>query len=275
MAGMCTFFSARGALWKAAALLPLMVGLGGAGERSAGSPDARRTPILMELFTSEGCSSCPPVDNWLARMDAAQPLAGAEIIVLSEHVDYWDHDGWKDPFSSAAITERQKQYVFNLGLRTIYTPQIILDGDAELRPSDPEGAQQILAKAANVSMIAVSVNSVTVSAGSPAALDGRIEADSGTQSRGEVFVAVALDKVLTEVVAGENNGRKLTNIAVVRKMVRIGKLEKGRSFNQTFSVRLWPDADPANLRVVAFVQEPGPGRVLGAAMTKEITRAGN
>lgn len=274
MAGICTFFSARGALWKAAALLPLMVGLGGAGEGAAGSPDAGRTPVLMELFTSEGCSSCPPVDNWLARMDAAQPLAGAEIIVLSEHVDYWDHDGWKDPFSSAAITERQKQYVFNLGLRTIYTPQIILDGNAELRPSDPERAQQILAKAANAPMITVRVNSVTVSAGSPAALDGHIEADSGPQSHGEVFVAVALDKVLTDVLAGENNGRKLTNIAVVRKMVRIGKLEKGRNFDQTFSIRLWPDADPANLRVVAFVQEPGPGRVLGAAMTKEIARAG-
>lgn len=264
----------RGAWTLAAAALPLLLAASGAGGRAAAASNAERTPILMELFTSEGCSSCPPVDRWVERLDAAQPVAGAEIIVLSEHVDYWDHDGWKDPFSSPAMTERQKQYVFNLGLRTVYTPQIILDGNAELRPSDPERAQQILAKAANAPMIAVHVNSVTVSAGSPAALNGHIEADSGTQSRGEVFVAVALDKALTDVLAGENSGRKLTNIAVVRKMVRIGKLEKGRTFDQAFSIRLWPDADPANLRVVAFVQEPGPGRVLGAAMTKEIARAG-
>ena len=260
----------RGAWTLGALLLLLASGVGG---HATAASNAARTPILMELFTSEGCSSCPPVDRWVERLDAAQPVAGAEIIVLSEHVDYWDHDGWKDPFSSEAITDRQKAYVNNLGLRDVYTPQIIVDGDTELRPANPRQTSEILAKAARPGMIAVRIDTVTVSAGSPAVLTGRIEADGTAQKRNaDVFVAVAIDKTLTDVLGGENNGRKLENIAVVKEMVRVGKLEKGRSYDQPFSVKLWPQANTANMRVVAFVQEAGPGKVLGAGMTKEIAK---
>lgn len=276
MAGIHTVFSECRAVWKLASVLPLMLAVSGAGGNAVAAFDAARTPILLELFTSEGCSSCPPVDNWVQRMDAVQPVVGAEIIVLSEHVDYWDHDGWKDPFSSAAITNRQQAYVRNLGLSDVYTPQIIMDGDTELRPADPERTKQSMVKAASAPMIAVHIDSAALSSGSPAVLTGRIEADGHAQKHGgDVFVALALNKTLTDVLAGENNGRKLTNIAVVKEMTKIGKLEKGRSFDQTFSMKLWPDADPANLRVIVFVQESGPGRVLGAAMTKEVAKAGN
>ncbi|HTW48634.1 MAG TPA: DUF1223 domain-containing protein [Acidobacteriaceae bacterium] len=286
MAETRTIFAQRGAAWKLAAagllLIPalvlalivaLIVPMFGAGSPAMAASNSGRTPILMELFTSEGCSSCPPVDNWVARIDAAQPVAGAEIIVLSEHVDYWDHDGWKDPFSSEAITDRQKAYVHNLGLSDVYTPQIIVDGDAELKPADAQQTAQGLQRAAGAPTIPVRIDSVAVGAGSPAVLTGRIEADGGAQKKNaDVFVAVALDKTLTDVLAGENDGKKLENIAVVKEMVKVGKLEKGKSFDQPFSVKLWPDADPANLRVVAFVQESGPGKVLGAGMTKEIAR---
>ena len=258
----------RGAWTLGALLLLLASGVGG---HATAASNAARTPILMELFTSEGCSSCPPVDRWVERLDAAQPVAGAEIIVLSEHVDYWDHDGWKDPFSSEAITDRQKVYVNNLGLSDVYTPQIILDGDTELRPADAQKARQILAKAAGTPMIPVRIDAAAVGAGSPPVLTGRIEVDGSAEKRNaDVFVAVALDKTLTDVLAGENNGRKLENIAVVKEMVKVGKLEKGRSYDQPFSVKLWPHTDPANLRVVAFVQESSQGKVLGAGMTKEI-----
>ena len=258
--------------WKlAVSALPLLFAIGGPGRRAAAASNGGRTPILMELFTSEGCSSCPPADTWVAKLDAAQPLSGAQIIVLSEHVDYWDHDGWKDPFSSAAITERQQSYARNLGLSDVYTPQILVDGDAEIKMSNAQSASQTLQAAAGAPMIPVQIEKATLAPGPPQVLTGSIAADgSAAKKGGDVIVAVALDKTLTDVLAGENDGKKLENIAVVKEMVKVGKLEKGKSFNQPFKVKLWPGADPANLRVIAFVQESGVGKVLGAGMTKEI-----
>ena len=268
-------FAKRGSPWMLAAaglaVMPaLVLATSGAVDPPAPASNAARTPILMELFTSEGCLSCPPVDTWVARIDAAQPVAGAEIIVLSEHVDYWDHDGWKDPFSSPAITERQQEYVHNLGLSDVYTPQIVVDGAFEVKPADAQQTSQNLTKAAGTPMIPVRLSSAAVSAGS---LTGHIEVDgSADKKNADVFVAVAIDKTLTDVLAGENNGRKLENVAVVKAMVKVGKLEKGKTFDQPFTVKLWPNADPANLRVIAFVQESGPGKVLGAGMTKDIAK---
>jgi hypothetical protein len=234
------------------------------------APNAGKTPILLELFTSEGCSSCPPIDTWAERIDAAQPIQGAQLIILSEHVDYWDHDGWKDPFSSAQMTARQKGYATLLGLTDVYTPQVIVDGSAELLPYKTDAAKATLDKLSGEPIMAVLVSSAAV-AGED--LTGSVAVDGSGQNRGgDVYVAVALDKTQTDVLAGENNGKKLTNVAVVKKIQKIGKLEKGKSFDGTFKVKLWPGADPGNLRVVAFVQESGLGKVLGAGMTKEIAK---
>ena len=245
--------------------LPLTCGLA-----RAATPDEAKTPILMELFTSEGCSSCPPIDTWAARLDQFQPIAGAQLILLSEHVDYWDHDGWKDPFSSAQLTERQTEYSHMLGLSDVYTPQVIVDGDEELHPWKTDEVKASLDKAARTPAMAVRIDGAAAGAGE---LTGNVEADGVGEKHGaDVFVAVALNQTETDVLAGENNGKKLTNVAVVKALVKIGKLEKGKNFDQPFKVKLWPDADPANLRVVAFVQESGPGKVLGAAVTKEIAK---
>jgi hypothetical protein len=259
-------FATRRASKLAVAALPiLLVAL-----PAPAASDAPRTPILMELFTSEGCSSCPPVDSWVEHLDASQPVPNAEIIVLSEHVDYWDHDGWKDPFSSSAITDRQKAYVSNLGLSDVYTPQIILDGASEIKPADAQQTTQRLTIAAAAPMIPVHIASA---AAGPGSITGHIQADGSTQKKNaDVYVAIAIDKVQTDVLAGENNGKKLENIAVVKEMVKVGKLEKGKAFDQPFTVKLWPNADPANLRVIAFVQESGPGKIVGAGMTKDIAK---
>ena len=252
-------------LGGAAAVLLLV---GATGAAWAAEPEANRTPILIELFTSEGCSSCPPIDQWAARLDEVQPIAGARVILLSEHVDYWDHDGWKDPFSSAQLTERQAEYSHRLGLSEVYTPQVIVDGDEELRPWKTDEVKASLDRAARAAAVAVRIDGAAVAGGE---LTGRIEADGAGQKRdADVYVAVALNRTETDVLAGENNGRKLTNVAVVKALVKIGRLEKGKAFDGAFRLKLWPEADPENLRVVAFVQEPGPGKVLGAAVTKEI-----
>ncbi len=225
-------------------------------------------PILVELFTSEGCSSCPPADALLQKLDTTQPIAGAQIIVLSEHVDYWDHDGWKDPHSSSALTERQSAYAQSLGLKTVYAPQIIVDGNTDLRANDPRQLEKIFHRAAAAPKIPVRIAEVSVDPGNPPVLRSRIEADGASaKDNADVFMAVALEHVESQVLHGENGGRHLSHVAVVLQVAKVGKLPKGKAFDKAVQLKL-PGADRANLRVVAFVQEPGPRRILGAALRK-------
>src|SRR5215471_6837318 len=125
-----------------AALVGLLSGIASRDTQSSGQ-SGTRTPVLVELFTSEGCSSCPPADRFLQKLDQ-QTQAGAEIVVLSEHVDYWNHDGWKDPFSSKFFSERQSAYSRRFGLESVYTPQMVVDGTTEFVGSDSAKAERVL-----------------------------------------------------------------------------------------------------------------------------------
>jgi len=235
--------------------------------KDASSTTATR-PVLVELFTSEGCSSCPPADALLEKMDA-QPLAGLQLIVMSEHVTYWDHDGWKDPNSSSLFTDRQSAYEDVLGINTAYTPQIIIDGTNLLRMGDAHQADGIFRKAAEMSKVPVRLDSVSIKTGNPAVLRAHIATDANFDNHsGDVYVALALNHVESQVLHGENGGRRLVHVAVVQQLVKVGKLEKRRSFDQQIQLKLKPGEDATNLRIIAFVQEPGPGKVLGAAVQK-------
>src|SRR5574337_814125 len=118
------------------------------GELTVPASGGPRAPVLVELFTSEGCSSCPPADALLARLDQTQPVSGAEVIALKEHVDYWDHLGWRDPYSSELFTARQNAYAHAFGKDGIYTPQMIVDGRTEFVGSRESLARQAIRRAA-------------------------------------------------------------------------------------------------------------------------------
>jgi hypothetical protein len=230
--------------------------------------DITTTPVLIELFTSEGCSSCPPADALLEKMDALQPIPGTQLIVLSEHVDYWNHDGWTDPYSSASITDRQSAYVRALGLKTPFTPQFLVDGTAELQTHDTEQIVQFLRKAASAPKVPMRLASVSVEPGNPAIVRGRIESDvSSEKHKADVYIAIALDHAESQVARGENSGRHLTHVAVVTEIAKVGKLETGKSLGQDFRIKLkLPGPAPINLRVVAFAQESGPSKVRGVVL---------
>jgi hypothetical protein len=246
----------------------LLASAGWLGTHLAAADSAPTTPILVELFTSEGCSSCPPADALLAKMDALQPVPGTQLIVLSEHVDYWNHDGWTDPYSSASITDRQSAYAQALRLKSPYTPQFLVDGTQELQAHNNAEVVQLLQKAASAPKVPMRLVSVSVDPGNPAIVRGRVESDvSSEKHKADVYVAIALDHAESQVARGENSGRHLSHVAVVTEFTKVGKLEPGKSLGQDFRVKLkLPGPGPMNLRIVAFAQESGPGKVIGVVM---------
>jgi hypothetical protein len=255
-------------------LLSLLARVSAPGQTQSADAPKAATPILIELFTSEGCSSCPPADAWLQQLDMSQPIPGAQAIVLSEHVDYWDHEGWKDPFSASVLTDRQSAYVRALGAGSPYTPQAIMNGTTELRLSEQAQLNRVLLQAAKVQRLPVSIGAASVASGSPALLRAHIDADGASiKHNADIYAVIALDHAESQVLRGENGGRRLTHASVALDLIKIGRLEKGRPFSQDFQAKLKTGLDPGNLRLVVFVQEPGPGGVLGAAL-QEIRPSG-
>src|SRR5712692_9959316 len=132
----------------------------GASNCVAADKDGTRVPVLLELFTSEGCSSCPPADRLLEVLDQKQPVPGAELIVLSEHVDYWDQLGWRDPFSSPQYTARQQEYASKLRRDGVYTPQLVVDGRFGFVGSDGHEAASAIHKAMREPKIAIAISNI-------------------------------------------------------------------------------------------------------------------
>lgn len=257
-----------GRCWFSLLLLALTIGFGTTVSEASPADANSPRPVVIELFTSEGCSSCPPADIILQRLDDFQPIAGAQLIVLSEHVTYWDHDGWKDPNSAQIFTDRQSAYETQLGEKESFTPQFVVDGTHEVLINHIEQMEDILNKAKDEPGIPVRISEVKLDPADPTVLRCRIETDSNEIHNANVYVAVALSHVESQVLKGENGGRHLVHVGVVQELTKIGKIAKGKSFAQDIQLKLKPGTDPKNVRVAAFVQESGPGKLLGAAQTK-------
>jgi hypothetical protein len=225
------------------------------------------TPIVVELFTSEGCSDCPPADALLEKLIASPP-PGAEIIGLGQHVDYWDQLGWKDRFSSAALTNRQQIYGAHFNLESVYTPQMVVDGRAQLVGSDARAAAKAIERelAAPHAIVAIDLdNGGRLFQGrQPLRVTVTHLPQPGRGDRDDVIVAITEDHLRSEVTRGENHGRTLMHAAVVRSMTTIGQATAGESSLHA-DISIGADWSRDELKVVAFVQEQRGRSILGAS----------
>jgi hypothetical protein len=238
---------------------------------SHGSRAAQPTPILVELFTSEGCVDCPPADAVLQKLIDTQPVGGAEIIGLGQHVDYWDQLGWKDRFSSAALTDRQRIYAAHFRNESIYTPQIVVDGRLEFVGSDAAAARRAIGRSLTTPHGTVSITVDTMMADRVGVSVRATDLPApGRGDRADIIVAVTEDQLRSDVKRGENHGRVLTHAAVVRSMVTIG--DAGAAPAQA-DIPLAADWQREHLKLVAFVQERnGRGVVASASVSLQNTR---
>ena len=222
-------------------------------------PPAKRKAIVVELFTSEGCSSCPPADELLTRLEHKASSNGAEIIPLGFHVDYWDGQGWRDRFSSHAFTDRQEKYAYKFHIDGPYTPQMVVDGLTQFVGNDSGSAENALTQAAaqheeadvQLSWVGPEKLLVAVTAADPAATS-------------EVRLAITEDNLSTQVAGGENGGHVLHHSGVVRDFRVLGQLSSGK-FQKEVAVKPQKDWKLSDLKAVAFVQVRNYGSISGAA----------
>jgi len=231
--------------------------------RSEGAA-AEPTPVLVELFTSEGCSSCPPADALVAELAREQPIAGVRVVPLGYHVTYWDRLGWRDRFSDPAWTERQNDYALALGLRSVYTPQAVVGGASDLVASRRGALIERIEQSARRPRIPLDLATSI----DDDVLTVRLTIPEGAApASAEAWVALAEDGLATDVERGENRDRRLRHVAVVRARESLGPIPTGAGAKSLRPVRM--RLDPGwrlqQLTVVAVAQEPGPGEVLAVA----------
>ena len=223
---------------------------------------AAHRPVVLELFTSEGCSSCPPADELLKKLDESGHVGDVEILAIEEHVDYWDHQGWRDPFSSHDWTERQEQYSHELH-DGVFTPQLVVNGALELVGGSGQKAFETINQAAKMPAAKLSVSIDEVSPKSVRCIVAIDDAPPEALSA-DIWLAVTERGLSSNVLRGENQGRNLTHAAVLRSLTRVRMPQAGSS-QTTASVSLDKTWKTENLRVVAFLQDRKSLHILGAA----------
>ncbi|UYQ91725.1 DUF1223 domain-containing protein [Chitinophaga horti] len=205
---------------------------------------------VIELFTSEGCSSCPPADHLIAQLREAD--TARQLYILAFHVDYWDHQGWKDRFSQAAWSQRQQAYATWLNRRQIYTPQLIVNGTSEHIGSDANAVTTALSAA----LAASGDRQLRISA----AIDGKFIDISHTNTRNNLQLALVQKDGRSNVRRGENAGSELVHVQIVRELITVRAGETGN-----VRMRSPQDFDAKTWELIGFVQDAESGRITDAA----------
>ncbi len=262
----------NGILGRRAQLILALVGVVGTTGMSADdqTPAADRPLVLLELFTSEGCSSCPPADRLLEELAGGELVAGVDVAPLSFHVDYWNHLGWRDPYSRADFSRRQESYAATLGA-DVFTPQLVIDGETQFVGSDRREALATIARAGARPRAALELEGIADPQAPPLKSAWRIAIDAGSlrqrPATPHLFVAVTEDDLASSVSRGENAGRTLRHVGVVRSLRPLGRVWFDQSGRVTKEVTI--DLDRAwrtdQLHVVAWIADGPTGRVLGSA----------
>ena len=258
--------------------LVLAVATWGPASHQAAAQCIKQSPAhsvaLVELYTSEGCSSCPPADRWVSRLDR-DGYNVDEVIPLSLHVDYWDQLGWKDRFASARFTERQRVLASLAGSRVVYTPEVFLNS-RELRNWDSvaqfrQAVQKINATPARAE-IRLELEPVSA-AQLPVKASFTLKPGAAVRQP-QAFIAVYERKLITDVKAGENRNVTLRHDYVVREWIGPLELDGGAAeYRKTLALdRAW---NQKNLGIAAIIQDPGSGEVLQATALPFCSRGSN
>ena len=223
---------------------------------------AHPSAVLIELFTSEGCSDCPPADELLQQVSGHKTAEGQLIVGISEHVSYWNGLGWKDPFSSELYTGRQNNYSSHFGLSSVYTPQMVVNGREQFVGSDRRALQAALTAESQRKQIMLHIDSAQLAQGS---ITFTYSA-SALPAKGSLqLVAVLVDDVdRSNVLRGENSGRELTHVAVARSLAPLGALHEAeqRSVTLPLPASFHSNAGTGH-HLVLFAQQNGDGAVMG------------
>jgi len=236
---------------------------------SGADKSGARVPVLLELFTSEGCSSCPPADRLLEVLDQKQPVAGAELIVLSEHVDYWDRLGWRDPFSSPQYTARQQEYAAKFSRDGVYTPQLVVVGTFGFVGSDGREAASAIQRAMREPKIVITISNIAHDGNQVTAhIELRPPEPNTKRGRALLYMALADNRAESRVTRGENGGRNLAHVGVTRVLKQMGMIDLESALAKDVTLTVQQSAGSSGMRLVAFIQDPRSGQVLGVAVQK-------
>jgi len=236
-------------------------------ESHAASPDSsfnvKPTSVaVVELFTSEGCSSCPPADSLLQQVNLKQTIAGQLIVGISEHVTYWNNLGWKDPYSSPVFTDRQSVYASRLSPEGSYTPQMVLNGRDQFVGSDGPALERSLRDDARREHFVLRIVS---SAPASEGIDVKFAFAGNPSKLLDIIAVLADDTDRSNVLRGENSGRQLQHVSVARSMTRVATVRDGgeQSVHVSFPEGLSTGSGSGH-HLILFAQEPHQGAILGA-----------